>query len=173
MPYPRFTKAIIHYFMSQHKSISKREGSPYHSVADDGLLDRLKFVSKGNKYQLYGKPNPNALITDDIKKSKAYKMFFKYSIGLIPPKKSRGEPAKVTQETKELAAPKKTISSSKKKITKRNKHKGIEMLSDTAQFEIDTLKAQKESRRESRLQHHPGGLSEGTGSKPGVPDELT
>ncbi|GJT63579.1 hypothetical protein Tco_1015059 [Tanacetum coccineum] len=36
MPYPRFTKAIIHHFMSQHKSIFKREGSPYHTIADDG-----------------------------------------------------------------------------------------------------------------------------------------
>ncbi|GKD23010.1 hypothetical protein Tco_1224713, partial [Tanacetum coccineum] len=40
MPYPRFTKAIIHHFMSQHKSISKREGLPYHTIADDGLLER-------------------------------------------------------------------------------------------------------------------------------------
>ncbi|GJX22522.1 hypothetical protein Tco_0226967 [Tanacetum coccineum] len=37
MPYLRFTKSIIHYFMSQHKSISKREGSSYHAIADDGL----------------------------------------------------------------------------------------------------------------------------------------
>ncbi|GKF28624.1 hypothetical protein Tco_0094966 [Tanacetum coccineum] len=41
MPYPRFTKAIIHHFMSQHKLISKREGLPYHTIADDGLLERL------------------------------------------------------------------------------------------------------------------------------------
>ncbi|GKD00837.1 hypothetical protein Tco_1171111, partial [Tanacetum coccineum] len=53
------------------------------------------------------------------------------------------------------------------------KHKGIEMLFDVAQFEIDTLKAQKASRHENRLQHYVGGSSEGIGSKPGVPDELT
>nr|GEZ74495.1 hypothetical protein [Tanacetum cinerariifolium] len=34
----------------------------------------------------------HAWITDEIKKSKAYKMYFKYSTGLIPPKKGRGEP---------------------------------------------------------------------------------
>nr|GEY04556.1 hypothetical protein [Tanacetum cinerariifolium] len=66
MPYLRFTKVITRYFMSQHKSISKRDGSHYHTAADD-----------------------DALITDEIKKSEAYKMFFKYSTGLIPPKKSR------------------------------------------------------------------------------------
>ncbi|GKD67721.1 hypothetical protein Tco_1321811 [Tanacetum coccineum] len=70
MPYPRFTKAIIQYFMSQHKSISKREGSPYHTIDDDGLLDRLKFISKGTKYQVYRKPIPDSLITNDIKKSR-------------------------------------------------------------------------------------------------------
>ncbi|GKD41619.1 hypothetical protein Tco_1261826 [Tanacetum coccineum] len=133
---------------------------------------------------------------------------------------SAGEPAKVTQATKEPAAPKKATSSSKKKITKRKlvlkdetdmteeevehrplsrkkrvpktvviqeppsapvkqtyessgKHKGIEMLSDVGQLEINTLKAQKASRRESRLQHHTGGSSEGTGGKQGDPDELT
>ncbi|GJY52539.1 hypothetical protein Tco_0443386 [Tanacetum coccineum] len=53
------------------------------------------------------------------------------------------------------------------------KHKGIEMLSDAAQFEFDTLKAQKASKHESILQHHPGGSSEGTDSKLGVLDELT
>ncbi|GJY69095.1 hypothetical protein Tco_0472077 [Tanacetum coccineum] len=48
MPYPRFIKTIIHHFMSQHKSISKREGSPYHIITDDGLLERLKFINKGD-----------------------------------------------------------------------------------------------------------------------------
>nr|GEU91980.1 hypothetical protein [Tanacetum cinerariifolium] len=128
-------------------------GSLYHTVVDDGLLDRLNFVSKGNKYQVYGKPILDSLITDDIKKYKAYKTLFKYSTSLIPPKMSRGravkedlpkeptkskqkpskqkqvlqvessdsvgEPAKVTQATKEPATLKKATASSKKKITKR------------------------------------------------------
>ncbi|GKB25044.1 hypothetical protein Tco_0864445 [Tanacetum coccineum] len=63
-------------------------------------IDRLKFISKGTKYQVYRKPIPDSLITNDIKKS-------------------RGEPTKVTQATKEPAAPKKATASSKKKITKR------------------------------------------------------
>ncbi|GKD52894.1 hypothetical protein Tco_1286281 [Tanacetum coccineum] len=149
------------------------------------------------------------------KNYKAYNVFFKYSTGLIPPKKSRGravkedlpkeptkpkqKPSKVTHATKEPVAPKKVTASSKKKLTKRNKKrvlkavviqepqsvpvkqtydssgklKGIEILSNVAQFEIDTLKAQKANRHESRLQPHVGGSSEGTGSKPRVPDELT
>ncbi|GKG47882.1 hypothetical protein Tco_0507367, partial [Tanacetum coccineum] len=53
------------------------------------------------------------------------------------------------------------------------KLKVIEILSNVAQFEINTLKAQKASRHESRLQPHVGGSSEGTGSESRVPDELT
>nr|GEU34060.1 hypothetical protein [Tanacetum cinerariifolium] len=60
MPYPRFTKVIIHHFMSQHKSISKRQGLLYHIVDDDGVLDRLKFINKGEECQVYGKPIPNS-----------------------------------------------------------------------------------------------------------------
>nr|GEV56074.1 hypothetical protein [Tanacetum cinerariifolium] len=83
MPYPRFTKAIIHRFMSQHKSISKREGLLYQTIVDDGLMERLKFVNKGDIYQVYGKPILDTWITDEIKKYKAYNMYFKYSTGLI------------------------------------------------------------------------------------------
>ncbi|GJT76810.1 hypothetical protein Tco_1043535 [Tanacetum coccineum] len=37
--------------MSQHKSISKRQGLPNHIVDNDGVLDRLKFISKGEEHQ--------------------------------------------------------------------------------------------------------------------------
>nr|GEV41963.1 hypothetical protein [Tanacetum cinerariifolium] len=90
IPYPRFTKAIIHYFMTKHKSISTRQGALYHTV-DDEMLDRLKFIKKGDMLQLYGKPIPDTWITNEIKKSKEYNMYFKYSTVLIPPKKGRDE----------------------------------------------------------------------------------
>ncbi|GJV54179.1 hypothetical protein Tco_1449920 [Tanacetum coccineum] len=73
MPYPRFTKAIIHYFMCQHKSISKRQGSPYHTADNDDVLDRLKFISKGDIHQVYGKSFLDTLIIDDIQNFEAYK----------------------------------------------------------------------------------------------------
>ncbi|GKA75331.1 hypothetical protein Tco_0781709 [Tanacetum coccineum] len=103
IPYPRFTKAIIHHFMTKHKSISSRHGSPYHTVDDDEVLDRLKFINKGEIYQVYGKPILDTWITDEIKKFEAYKVYFKYSTGLIPPKKGRGRGA---QGTKAIDAPK-------------------------------------------------------------------
>nr|GEY43918.1 ribonuclease H-like domain-containing protein [Tanacetum cinerariifolium] len=124
MPYPRFTKATIHHFMTKHKAISMKQGSPYHTIDNDEVLDRLKFINKGDIYQVYGKPIPDTWITDEIKKSEAYKMYFKYSTSLIPPKKGRG---RGEQGTKATDAPKqtnvvrkKTTDASKKKQPKRN-----------------------------------------------------
>ncbi|GJU27618.1 hypothetical protein Tco_1166239 [Tanacetum coccineum] len=111
-----FTKAIIHHFMTKHKSISIRQGSPYHTVDDDEVLDRLKFINKGDIYQVYGKPIPDTWITDEIKKYEAYKMYFKYSTGLIPLKKGRGKGAQGTKVTIVL---KKTTTTSKMKQPKR------------------------------------------------------
>ncbi|GKG00662.1 hypothetical protein Tco_0302352, partial [Tanacetum coccineum] len=98
---------------------------------------------------------------------------------------SEGEPAKVSQSTEEPAAPKKASEQIeripkvvviqeppsihvKQTYESSGKHKGIEVLFDVAQLEIDTLKAQKASRRERRFQHQACGSSEGTGTKPGV-----
>ncbi|GKC22975.1 hypothetical protein Tco_1025125 [Tanacetum coccineum] len=98
--------------MSQHKSISRRQGSPYHTVDNDGVLDRLKFINKGDIYQVYGKPILDTLITNEIKIFEAYKTFFGISTGLIPPKKGRSKGA---HETKATVVPKKTTATSKKK----------------------------------------------------------
>ncbi|GJU62212.1 ribonuclease H-like domain-containing protein [Tanacetum coccineum] len=168
MPYLRFTKAIIHHFMTKHKSISKREGSPYHLVKDDGMLDRLKFVNKGDKYQVYGKPNPNTLLTKDIKITYAYQMYYKYSIGLIPPNMGRGKaamedkvvvspkkttnpkkkPTKETQTTEEPAAPKKATTSSKKKLTKRKRHFKTLSLDELRSPDFNLLSDQEYSEEE-------------------------
>ncbi|GJU49970.1 hypothetical protein Tco_1219525 [Tanacetum coccineum] len=121
MPYPRFTKSIIHHFMSQHKSIYKREGSPYHNFANDGFLERLKFINKGDLYQVYGKLIPDTWITNEIKESEAYQMYFKYSTSLIPPNKSKGRAVKVgitTATTQKPYKPRKKPS--KKKQVLRN-----------------------------------------------------
>ncbi|GJU53376.1 retrovirus-related pol polyprotein from transposon TNT 1-94 [Tanacetum coccineum] len=121
MPYPRFTKAIIHYFMSQHKSISKRQGSSYHTVDNDGILDRLKLINKGEEYQVYGNPIPSTLEMN------------------------------------------RQGSSGRTKVDVISK--------EAAQFEIDTQKAMKASKRTSRFQHQIGGLSKGAGLRPKGPDE--
>ncbi|GKC99991.1 hypothetical protein Tco_1170266, partial [Tanacetum coccineum] len=99
MPYPRFTKINLHYFLSQHKSISKRQGSYVNIIKDDGVLGRLKFVSKGEDYQVYGTPIPYVMVKDEIKISEAYQTYIALSTGLIPPEKGRGKGSKGKKAT--------------------------------------------------------------------------
>ncbi|GKA33072.1 hypothetical protein Tco_0719439 [Tanacetum coccineum] len=54
---------------------------------DDGAIQRLKFVNKGEDFQEYGRAISDTMLTDEIKQSKAYKAFIAYSTGLMPPKK--------------------------------------------------------------------------------------
>ncbi|GKF03658.1 hypothetical protein Tco_0030581, partial [Tanacetum coccineum] len=94
MPYPRFTKIIIDYFISQHKSIPKRHGSYVITIKDDGVLGRLKFVSSREDYQVYGLAILDTMLTDKIKQSEPYQTFPALSTHQIPPKKSRGKGSK-------------------------------------------------------------------------------
>ncbi|GJS00781.1 hypothetical protein Tco_0317289 [Tanacetum coccineum] len=91
MPYPRFTKVIINHFLSIHTSVPKALSFGLHTIKDDGVLSRMKFVKIGKDIQEYGRAIPDAMLTDDIKQSKTYQMFIKYSTVLIPPKKTRGK----------------------------------------------------------------------------------
>ncbi|GJU75036.1 hypothetical protein Tco_1266441, partial [Tanacetum coccineum] len=104
MPYPRFTKIIVNYFLSQHKSLAKKKHSYINTIKGDGVLNRLKFVRTGEDFQEYGRDIPDTMLTDEIKQSEA---FIGYSTGLIPPKKSRG---KGSQGKKAGATPKKKSS---------------------------------------------------------------
>ncbi|GJU45261.1 retrotransposon protein, putative, ty1-copia subclass [Tanacetum coccineum] len=120
MPYPRFTKIIIRYFLSKHNSISKRQGSPYNTSEDDGVLGWLKIIRKGEEHQVYRKSIPDILVTDDIQNSEAFKTFIAISIGLIPPNKGRGKGA---QGTKATITPKKATTAPKKTLPKKKESK--------------------------------------------------
>ncbi|GJT96071.1 hypothetical protein Tco_1091589 [Tanacetum coccineum] len=76
IPYPRFTKNIINHFLSQHKSLAKLKHLHTHTIKDDGIVNRLKFVRI------------------DV---------HKYSTDLIPLNKSRG---KGSQGNKVTVSPK-------------------------------------------------------------------
>ncbi|GJW76427.1 hypothetical protein Tco_0138109 [Tanacetum coccineum] len=91
MPYPRFTKVIIDYFLSKHKSLKKLKFQHFHTFKDDGVVSRLKFVRMGEDVQQYGLAIPATMLNNDIIQSESYKMFILYSTGQIPPKKSRGK----------------------------------------------------------------------------------
>nr|GEY66571.1 hypothetical protein [Tanacetum cinerariifolium] len=91
MPYPRFTKVIIDYFPSKHKSLKKLKFQHYHTIKDDGTVSRLKYVRIREDYQEYGVSIPETMLNVDIIESKSYQRFLLYSTGLIPLKKSRGK----------------------------------------------------------------------------------
>ncbi|GJW55030.1 hypothetical protein Tco_0099115 [Tanacetum coccineum] len=91
MPYPRFTKIIINHDLKQYKSLTNLNHKHYHTIKDDGIVSRLKFVIIGEDYQEYGLPIPDVMLTDVIKHLESYQMFIKYSTNQIPPKKSRGK----------------------------------------------------------------------------------
>nr|GEU94271.1 ribonuclease H-like domain-containing protein [Tanacetum cinerariifolium] len=88
MPFPRFTKVMINHFLKQHTSLSNLKYQHYHTMKDDGIVSRLKFVIIGKDYQEYRLPIPETMQTEAIKESEFYQMFIKYSTGQILLKKS-------------------------------------------------------------------------------------
>ncbi|GKG58855.1 hypothetical protein Tco_0594625, partial [Tanacetum coccineum] len=69
MPYPRFTKVIIKHFLFIHKFVPKGLPSGLHTIKDDGILSRMKFVRIGEDFQEYGQAIPETMLIDDIKHS--------------------------------------------------------------------------------------------------------
>ncbi|GJX52431.1 hypothetical protein Tco_0280800 [Tanacetum coccineum] len=170
MPFLRFTRVIINHFLSQHKSLSNLNYQHYHTIKDDGIVSRLKFVRIREVYQDYILPNPDMMMNNVIKQSESYQMFIKYSTGQIPPTKSRGkgsqgkktadvseETIDVSEESEPEPAKKKTRSRSTRDV----------VIQDT----LNIMQAIKDSKKISRRQPGTGGSNERTGVSPGVPDE--
>ncbi|GKF54388.1 hypothetical protein Tco_0161298 [Tanacetum coccineum] len=74
IPYCQFTKLIIYYLGSRH-NIHRRPESPIYVNGDDFPLGNLKFVSKGEKDEVFGKPLPKELITEAIQNSPYYQQY--------------------------------------------------------------------------------------------------
>ncbi|GJS00184.1 hypothetical protein Tco_0316692 [Tanacetum coccineum] len=148
-------------------------------------VDYVALIREDLQYQIdHRQSKVVTWIIDEIKKTEAYQMYLKYSTGLIPPKKGRGraiKEVKTTTTTQKLTKPRKKPSKKKQVLLDEaseseeeleNMQISRKIRTPKVVFEIDTLKAQKASKHERRLQPYAGGLSEGIGSKPGVPDEL-
>ncbi|GJQ91230.1 retrovirus-related pol polyprotein from transposon TNT 1-94 [Tanacetum coccineum] len=89
MYYPRFTKAIIHHFLLQEKSLSWRNRIRMHTSKDDYLINTLRFVSRKEASQKYGAVLPECLTSPAMKESKAYKTYLGFATGAVPPKATR------------------------------------------------------------------------------------
>ncbi|GJR46105.1 hypothetical protein Tco_1314208 [Tanacetum coccineum] len=110
MPYPRFTKVIIDYFLSKLKSLKKLKFQHFHTIKDDSVVSRLKFVRMDADFQQYGLAIPATMLNNEIIQLESYKMFILYSTGQIPPKKSRGKEPLVRRKTSRRKFVKKKVS---------------------------------------------------------------
>nr|GFD12941.1 hypothetical protein [Tanacetum cinerariifolium] len=78
MYYPRFTKVIIHHFMSKDPSILRSNKINWHYVRDDSISSTIKVVSRHQNTQQYGVMLPIELTNNEIKNTKAYKEYYAY-----------------------------------------------------------------------------------------------
>ncbi|GKC62867.1 hypothetical protein Tco_1095465 [Tanacetum coccineum] len=89
MYYPRFTKVIIHHFLTKDKTISKRNKIGMHTSRDDYLINTLRFVSTKEEYQIYEARLPKSMTSPEMQETKAYKTYLGYATGVTPLKKAR------------------------------------------------------------------------------------
>ncbi|GJT23112.1 retrovirus-related pol polyprotein from transposon TNT 1-94 [Tanacetum coccineum] len=197
MYYPKFTKAIIHHFISKDKVISMRNNIFMHTVRDDSTLGTLRFVSKSDEYQVYKALLPEGTTNQKMQDSPAYKTYLAFATGAATPKKAWKfkKPVSPTKK-KALVAVEEPVEkpvkkpaarrqyagvqirdtpgvfvSKKKAPTKAERSKGIELLSEAASLEEAQLKKDiKRSKRDTNI-HQAGGSSEGADLESEVPDE--
>nr|GEW44572.1 Gag-Pol polyprotein [Tanacetum cinerariifolium] len=74
IPSVRFTKLIIYYLQSKHK-FNPRPDSPLHLPNEEPGLGYLKFSDKRTKWEVFGMPILNELITADIRGEQYYKEY--------------------------------------------------------------------------------------------------
>nr|GEW00143.1 hypothetical protein [Tanacetum cinerariifolium] len=86
MYYPRFTKVIIHHFMSNYPSIPRRNKVNWHYVRDDQMFITIKLVSRHQNMQQFGAMLPIELTNAYIRNSEAYKEYYAVTTGATLPK---------------------------------------------------------------------------------------
>ncbi|GKB76461.1 integrase, catalytic region, zinc finger, CCHC-type containing protein [Tanacetum coccineum] len=173
MSFPRFTKVIINHFLKQHNSLSNLKYQHYHTIKDDGIT----------------------MLTEAIKQSESYQMFIAYSTGQIPPKKNRGkgsqrkktaddsqETVDVSEESEPEPEPAKRKTSSKRRVKKKDICWITTLSVDEPNTGImtESIPEPSKRRKSGKVTSDPlkklkgtKGSSEGTSTKPGVPDEST
>nr|GFD19662.1 hypothetical protein [Tanacetum cinerariifolium] len=158
MYYPRFTKVIIHHFMSKDPSIPRRNKVNWHYVKDDHMFLTIKLVSRHQNTQQFGALLPIELTNDEIRNLMLTKSIMQLSQELHHPS-LRLVPGGL--EGKQTA--------------KASKAKSLSSLSEVAMTEAQQLKlVTKRIMQQTHISQASGsGADEGTGSIPGVPDAPT
>ncbi|GJY59540.1 hypothetical protein Tco_0459432 [Tanacetum coccineum] len=75
IPYPRFTKLIVSYYMTAYPEISRRARDRYHNLMDDVMIKSI-FNSGKSKGEV-GMKIPDWIITDEMKLTENYQLYAK------------------------------------------------------------------------------------------------
>ncbi|GJW00953.1 hypothetical protein Tco_1556204 [Tanacetum coccineum] len=189
MPYPRFTKVIINHFLIQHKSLSNLKYQHYHTIKDDGIIPPKKSRGKGSQGKKTVNDSQETVdVSEDsehepepVKKKTASRRVVKKKViisandNIIPDPDVALELGKsislAEAEAKEAA--KQVHDTHARIVTESAKKKTVSRSSRSVviQDTPNIMQALKESKKTSKRQPGAGGSSEGTATKPGVPDE--
>nr|GFA36079.1 hypothetical protein [Tanacetum cinerariifolium] len=136
MYYPRFTKVIIHHFMSKDASIPRRNKVNWHYARDDFMFSTIKLVSRHQNTQQFGAMLPIKLTNEEIRISNAYKEYYTIITRAAPPKpkasvqKTRSSfDTSITPPTV-ATSPRLTTSAKGKQPAKASKAKSLSALSE-------------------------------------------
>nr|GEW79229.1 copia protein [Tanacetum cinerariifolium] len=143
MYYPRFTKVIIHHFMSKDSSIPRRNKVNWHYVKDDYMFFTIKLVSRHQNTQQFGALLPIELTIKEIGNTNAYKEYYAISTGVASPKpKDSVQKTRSSSDTKitpptAAAGPRLTTSQKGKQAAKASKAKSLSALSEDGDGDDD------------------------------------
>nr|GEX87295.1 hypothetical protein [Tanacetum cinerariifolium] len=171
MYYPRFTKVIIHHFMSKDPSIPRRNKVNWHYVRDGHMFTMIKLVSRHQNTQQFDAMLPIDLTNANIRNSDAYKEYYAVATRATPPKteasvrksKSSSDTI-VTPPPTAAASPRLSTSVKGKQPATTSKAKSLSALSEVAMIEAQQLKlATKRSMQQTHISQASGsGADEGT-----------
>nr|GEU77199.1 reverse transcriptase domain-containing protein [Tanacetum cinerariifolium] len=170
MPYPRFTKIIINYFLKQHKSLTNLNHKHYHTIKDDMIIPPKKRKGKGlkgrknvdNSHETVDVSEESEPKPEPVKKKFTSRRVIKKKVTLsaddniifddpdVALELAKSFQSVVIQDT--LSAPKSKSATSKLKL------KGAQSLTLAEQEAADIMQALKESKKSGKRQ--PGVLNE-------------
>nr|GEZ06624.1 hypothetical protein [Tanacetum cinerariifolium]GEZ06634.1 hypothetical protein [Tanacetum cinerariifolium] len=144
MYYPRFTKVIIHYFMTKDPSIPRRNKVNWHYVRDDQMFTTIKLVLRHQNTQQFGIMLPVELTNKHIRNSEAYKEYYAIASGAVPPKtKASFRKTKSSFDTTitplTVTGTRLSTSVTDKQPAKSSKAKGLTVLSEVALIEAKQI----------------------------------
>nr|GEV65668.1 hypothetical protein [Tanacetum cinerariifolium] len=181
MYYPRFTKAIIHQYMSKDPSIPRRNKVNWHYVRNDFMFSMIKLVYRHQNAQQFDAMLPIELTNDEIRNSKAYKEYYAIARGDAAPKNKAS--VRRTRSSFDISitpptaafSPRPKAFAKGKQTAKASKANSLSALFEVAMTEAQQLKlVLKRSMQQTHISQPSGlGTDEGTGSKPRVLDVPT